>query len=68
MKRQITKKRKKRCAWRKPWLQRREKFGVYDTLIQELRSEDELEYKMVSANESSMSPEAFDELLNLTNF
>ena len=55
------KKRKKRCAWVKPWLQRREQFGAYDTLLRELRSEDESEYKTFLR----MSPAAFDELLDM---
>ena len=56
-----TKKRKKRCARAKPWLQRREQFGAHDTLLRELRSEDESEYKIFLR----MSPAAFDELLDM---
>ena len=45
----------------KPWLQRREQFGAYDTLLRELRSEDKSEYKTFLR----MSPAAFDELLDM---
>ena len=55
------KKRKSRSHWVKPWLSKRSSFGVYDTLLQELRSEDEGEYKKFLR----MSPDVFDELLNL---
>ena len=36
------KKRKKRIVWVKPWLQR-SYLGCFDTLLKELRSEDEAE-------------------------
>ena len=36
------KKRKSRSHWVKPWLSKRSSFGVYVTLLQELRSEDEV--------------------------
>ena len=39
------KKKKKRIVWVKPWLQRRSYLGYFDTLLKELRSEDEAEYK-----------------------
>ena len=45
----------------KPWLQRRNKLGVYHTLLQELRIEAEDEYKKFLR----VSPEVFDELLTL---
>ena len=45
LKRGKTKHRKKRSVWVKPWLQRRNKLGVYHTLLQELRIEAEDEYK-----------------------
>ena len=45
----------------KPWLQRRNKLGVYHTLLQELRIEVEDEYKKFLR----MSPEVFGELLTL---
>ena len=45
LKRRKTKHRKKRSVWVKPWLQRRNKLGVYHTLLQELRIEAEDEYK-----------------------
>ena len=34
------KKRKKRCAWIRTWLARRDEKGVYNNLIQEMRLED----------------------------
>ena len=43
------------------WLKRREELGVYDTLVQELRSEEEMEYQKFLR----MSPDAFDKLLSL---
>ena len=63
LKRRKTKHRKKRSVWVKPWawLQRRNKLGVYHTLLQELRIEAEDEYKKFLR----MSPEVFDELLTL---
>ena len=39
------KKRLHRTAWVKPWLSRRSELGVYNTLLQELRLEEEFEYK-----------------------
>ena len=36
------KKCKSRSHWVKPWLSKRSSFGVYVTLLQELRSEDEV--------------------------
>ena len=60
LKRRKSKQRKKRSVWVKPWLQRRNKLGVYRTLLQELRMEAE-EYKQFLR----MSPELFDELLIL---
>ena len=36
--------RKKRTIWVKPWLQRRHLLGAYDTLLNEFRQEDHLEY------------------------
>ena len=61
LKRRKSKQRKKRSVWVKPWLQRRNKLGVYHTLLQELRMEAEEEYKQFLR----MSPELFDELLIL---
>ena len=61
LKRRKSKERKKRSVWVKPWLQRRNKLGVYHTLLQELRMEAEEEYKQLLR----MSPELFDELLIL---
>ena len=45
----------------KPWLNRRNELGVYNTLLRELRMEDEGEYKRFLR----MIPENFDDLLNL---
>ena len=58
LKRRKSKQRKKRSVWVKPWLQRRNKLGVYHTLLQELRMEAMEEYKQFLR----MSPELFDEL------
>ena len=55
-------KKHKSCShWIKPWLTKRFSFGVYNTLIQELRSGDEGEYKKFL----NMPSDVFDELLNL---
>ena len=48
------KKRKSSSHWVKPWLSK-------NTLLQELKSKDEGEYKKILR----MSPDVFDELLNL---
>ena len=61
LKRRKTKQRKKRSVWVKPWLQRKNKLGVYHTLLQELRIEAEDEYNKFLR----MSPEVLDELLTL---
>ena len=61
LKRRKTEHRKKCSVWVKPWLQRRNKLGVYHTLLQELRIEAEDEYKKFLR----MSPEVFDKLLTL---
>lgn len=55
-----TKRRKRKC-WVKPWLARRPKLGIYETLLSELRLEEENEYK----NYLRMSTENFDELFRL---
>ena len=60
-KRRKVKIRKKRSAWVKPWLKRREERGIYNTLVRELRLEEELEYKKFLR----MDPPTFDELLKL---
>ena len=39
------KKNRKRSVWLKAWLGRIINLGLYETLVQELRFEDELEYK-----------------------
>ena len=54
-------KRKKRTAWVKPWLQRRTQYGAFESLVQELRREDEGEYN----NYFRMNTNEFDEILNL---
>ena len=61
LKRRKKSKRKKRSAWVKPWLQKRTQLGIYDTLLQELRLEEEEDYKKFLR----MSTETFDELLQL---
>ena len=48
-------KKKKRCVWVKLWLGRGINLGLYETLVQELRFEDELEYK----NLLRMTPHGF---------
>lgn len=45
----------------KPWLQRRAHLGYFDTLSDELRFEDEVEYKWVL----TMTPQDFDKLFGL---
>ena len=47
--------------WVKPWLGSRINLGFYKTLVQELRFEDESEYK----NSYTMTPHDFDEILGL---
>ena len=47
--------------WVKPWLRKRINLGVYETLVQELRPVDELEYKRIRG----MTPQNFDEFLGL---
>ena len=59
-KRKQRKFRKKRSTWVKPWLLRREKLGIYNTLVNELRLEEEADYKKFLR----MTPEIFDELLS----
>ena len=49
-------KRKPRTVWVKPSLYKRSNFGVHDTLLSELRPEDENEYK----NYLRMTPENFE--------
>ena len=50
---------KKRSAWVKPWLKRREERGI---LVRELRLEEELEYKKF---QEWIDPPTFYELLKL---
>ena len=45
----------------KPWLNRRNELGIFNTLLRELGMEDEGEYKKFLR----MTPESFDDLLNL---
>ena len=61
LKRRKRSKHKKRSAWVKPWLQKRTQFGIYDTLLQELRLQEEEDYKKFLR----MSTDTFDELLQL---
>ena len=39
------KSRQKRKFWVRPWLKRRQRLGVYEPLLAELRLEDECNYK-----------------------
>ena len=50
-----------RKVWVKPWLTRKNKLGVDNTLVQEFRLEDEDEYKRFL----KMMPDNFNELLKL---
>ena len=50
-----------RKVWVKPWLTRKNKLGVDNTLVQEFRLEDEDEYKRFLR----MMPDNFNELLKL---
>ena len=60
-KRRRKRKRKPRSVWVKPWLEKRSKLGVYDTLIRELRLEEEEEYtKFLRMNAAD-----FEEVLGL---
>ena len=52
---------RKRSSWVKPWLSIRVKLGVYDTLMLELRLEDESECQKFLR----MTPQNFDEILKL---
>ena len=54
-------KRKKRTASVKPWLQRRTQYGAFESLVQEVRREDEGDYN----NYFRMNANEFDEILNL---
>ena len=60
-KKSLRKKRKQRTVLVKPWLNRRNELGVYNTLLRELLMEDEGEYKKFLR----MTPEIFDDLINL---
>ena len=55
------KEKRKRFVWVKPWLERSTNLGLYETLVQELRFEDESEYKKLPR----MTPQDFDEILEL---
>ena len=61
LKRRKRSKHKKRSAWVKPWLQKQTQFGIYDTLLQELRLQEEEDYKKFLR----MSTDTFNELLQL---
>ena len=54
-------KRKERKCWVKPWLTRRPLLGIYDTLISELRIEEEVNYR----NYLRMTKENFEEIYRL---
>ena len=61
--------RAKRKYWVKPWLARRPQLGIYETLLLELRLEEERNYK----NYLRMTTQNFDEILgplerDVTNF
>ena len=51
--------RKPRSVWVRPWIQRRNEYGMYDKLMGELRSEDPKAFQ----NFMRMSPNMFNELL-----
>ena len=55
------KNRKNKSDWVKPWLRRRERLGIYNTLMQELHVEESEVYQKFLR----LSPEMFDELLVL---
>ena len=55
------KSRQKRRVWVKPWLKRRQSLGVYETLLVELRLEDEYNYK----NHLRMTSKNFEEIFQL---
>ena len=55
------KKKRKRSVWVKPWLRRRINLGVYETVVQELRPVDELQYKKILG----MTLQNFDEFFGL---
>ena len=61
-KKSLRKKRKQMTVSIKPWLNRRNKLGVYNTLLRELRLENEGHCKKFLRK----TPEIFDDLLNLT--
>ena len=61
LKKRKKRKKIKRSIWVKPWLSRRNKLGLDNTLLNEFRNENRDEYKKFLR----MSPENFDELLNL---
>ena len=50
--------RKKRVVWIKPWLQRRGTHGIFATLVEELRLEDQSDY----TNYFRMTSSEFDEI------
>ena len=52
---------RKRKIWTKPWLKKRQTFGVCDTLLREFRLENEEDY----FNFLRMSPDVFDSLYGL---
>ena len=57
--RRVRRNRQRRRVWIKPWVRRREEFGIYDQLLVELRWENMASF----VNVLRMSPVMFDELL-----
>ena len=45
-KNKVKERRKKRSAWVKPWLLKRDQLGFYDNLLQEFRLEDAVVQKL----------------------
>ena len=55
---------KQRSIWVKPWLNRRNQLGFYDTIMNEFRMEDTQEYKKFLR----LPPSIFDELLEFSAY
>ena len=52
--------RRKRLLWTRPWILKREQFGAYHCLLQELRASDRIGLK----NYLRMNQSSFNEILN----
>ena len=52
--------RRKRLLWTRPWILKREQFGAYHCLLQELRASDRIGLK----NFLKMDQSSFNEILN----